>query len=293
MTATVRAAGGVVWRRRPAGLLEVLLVHRPAYDDWAFPKGKLESGESEPQAAIREVAEETGLRCLLGQELGQTAYADSRGRDKTVRYWAMGPPDRDPAPAHEVDDARWVELADAKSRLSYQRDLALLDALAVAVERHSGTVPVYLVRHAKAESRSGWEGDDRERPLTGPGRRQAQALVAELDGRDLTAAISSPYLRCMQTLGPLGAARDLFVQPTDALAEGASVTGALDLVRAAAANGPAVLSTHGDTQQGVVERLARDGCPIDGPLAFEKRSTWILDVASGAVSAARYSPPPV
>jgi 8-oxo-dGTP diphosphatase len=89
----VRAAGGVVWRTGEHGAVEVLLVHRPKYDDWTFPKGKLDAGEGEAEAALREVQEETGFRCVLGPELESSFYEDNRGRPKTVRYWAMSPLD--------------------------------------------------------------------------------------------------------------------------------------------------------------------------------------------------------
>ena len=103
MTDTVRAAGGVVVRHRDDGVVEILLVHRPAYDDWSFPKGKCEDGESEEDAAVREVEEETGLRCRLERELATTRYRDGRGRPKTVRYWLMTPLGGHPAAANEVD----------------------------------------------------------------------------------------------------------------------------------------------------------------------------------------------
>ena len=122
----VRAAGGLVCRTAEDGAVELVLVHRPAYDDWAFPKGKLHRGESEEEAAVREVEEETGLRCRLGRELGISRYHDSRGRPKTVRYWQMAPVGGALAPANEVDDARWVSLADAPALLTYPRDLELL-----------------------------------------------------------------------------------------------------------------------------------------------------------------------
>jgi 8-oxo-dGTP diphosphatase len=121
----VRAAGGIVWRRRgPA--VEVVLVHRPAYDDWAFPKGKLEPDESEEDAAVREVEEETSLVCELGPELGTTSYHDSKGRPKIVRYWEMTPVGGLLEPANEIDEARWVTLEEAVELLSYDRDRDLL-----------------------------------------------------------------------------------------------------------------------------------------------------------------------
>lgn len=120
-----RAAGGVVVRD---GL--VLLVHRPAYDDWTFPKGKVEPGETDEECALREVEEETGLRCELEDELPSTRYADSKGRPKRVRWWRMRPlVGSEAAAAHEVDEVRWVAPADAAALLSYDRDLSLLDPL--------------------------------------------------------------------------------------------------------------------------------------------------------------------
>ena len=132
-TAVVQAAGGVVWRRDPTGDLEILIVHRPRYDDWTVPKGKLDPGEDHATAALREVAEETGLRCSLGPELASTSYRDRRDRPKQVRYWAMTPVDGEFTPTDEVDEALWVAVDDAPSLLSYLRDLPVLAALREAV----------------------------------------------------------------------------------------------------------------------------------------------------------------
>ena len=129
MTDQVRAAGGLVRRRGANGGAEILVVHRPAYGDWSFPKGKLEPGEQEEDAAIREVEEETGLRCRLERELATTRYRDARGRPKTVRYWLMTPVDGTLAAANEVDEARFVPLAVADDMLTYERDRELLDLL--------------------------------------------------------------------------------------------------------------------------------------------------------------------
>jgi 8-oxo-dGTP pyrophosphatase MutT (NUDIX family) len=130
VTEVVRAAGGVVCRTAGNRAVEVVLVHRPAYDDWTFPKGKLDRNETEEEAALREVEEETGLRCRLDREVGITRYHDSRGRSKTVRYWQMTPIGGALAAANEVDDARWISLAQAPELLTYERDVTLLASLA-------------------------------------------------------------------------------------------------------------------------------------------------------------------
>jgi 8-oxo-dGTP diphosphatase len=124
----VRAAGGVVVREG-AGGREVLLVHRPAYDDWSLPKGKAHDGESDEECALREVEEETGLRCELARELPSTSYRDGRGRAKVVRYWAMRPVGGEARAQAEVDDIAWLAPDEAKERLTWERDRAVLDAV--------------------------------------------------------------------------------------------------------------------------------------------------------------------
>jgi 8-oxo-dGTP pyrophosphatase MutT (NUDIX family) len=124
----VRAAGGLVVREGTRGL-EMLVVHRPKYGDWTFPKGKAHAGESDEDCARREVEEETGLVCALREELPSIAYADSQGRPKRVRYWRMEPVGGELAFRHEVDDARWVAPPEAARLLTYDRDVALLRSL--------------------------------------------------------------------------------------------------------------------------------------------------------------------
>ena len=127
----VRAAGGVPVRTTPDGV-QVLVVHRPQYDDWSFPKGKCEPGESDEACAVREVAEETGLVCALEAELPSTRYNDSSARPKRVRYWRLRVVGGTLDFAHEVDRARWVSAAEAESLLTYARDLDVLHALVAA-----------------------------------------------------------------------------------------------------------------------------------------------------------------
>jgi 8-oxo-dGTP diphosphatase len=125
---TIEAAGGVVWRR-DGGRLEVLLVHRPKYDDWSFPKGKIEVGEQPVEAAVREVLEETGHTCEVGAKLASARYSDRKGRAKRVRYWAMTVLDGSFSPCSEVDEIRWVGIDVARREIPYAHDADLLDEL--------------------------------------------------------------------------------------------------------------------------------------------------------------------
>ena len=125
----IRASGGLVVRDGEDGESEVLVVHRPRYDDWSFPKGKLEPGETDEECALREVAEETGLGCELGEELPGTEYVDGHGRKKHVRYWLMRPVGGRLEFEHEVDRARWVSRDEARELLSYARDRGLLESI--------------------------------------------------------------------------------------------------------------------------------------------------------------------
>ena len=128
----VRAAGGVVLRDGAVGV-EVLVVHRSRYDDWSFPKGKAEPGETDEDCAVREVEEETGLRCTLGRELPSTSYTDPKGRPKVVRYWMMEVVGGELGFEHEVETGKWVPVEEASGLLSYPRDVAVL--LAATQER--------------------------------------------------------------------------------------------------------------------------------------------------------------
>jgi 8-oxo-dGTP diphosphatase len=127
----IRASGGVVWRPSEwlPGKADIVLVHRPSYDDWTLPKGKAEKGETDEETALREVREETGLVCELGPELTSTSYLDRYGKPKIVRYWLMTPLSGELKPSQEVDAARWIMLMRARQMLSYERDYPVLDGL--------------------------------------------------------------------------------------------------------------------------------------------------------------------
>jgi 8-oxo-dGTP diphosphatase len=261
-----------------------LLVHRPRYDDWTHPKGKLEAVESFEDAARREVLEETGWRCALGPELPSVTYDDASGRPKRVRFWAMRP-DRDDGfmPGREVDEIRWVSAADAARILSYPRDVETLRAALVL------DTPLYVVRHAKAGSRRDWRGNDDDRPITAKGRRQAERLIEHLGLDGIRGVASSPSLRCIQTVAPLAGALSLPVERHDVLREDADPTAVLAF--AAAAEGPIVLCTHGNIVEDLVLGAAAER-PLTGSYGWKKGSTWVLERDVGRPVGARYVPPP-
>ncbi len=194
----IRAAGVVTFR--PGR--EVLLVHRPRYDDWSFPKGKLERWEHPTAAAVREVAEETGVHVRLGPPLTSQRYPMGR-RMKTVDYWtgrAVGDDDVSLyRPNHEIDQVAWVRIDKAEGMLTYAYDR---QTLAEAVKVRRRTHAIVVLRHGRARSRKTWREDDRLRPLLKTGAVEADRLVPLLAAYDVTRVISSPSVRCLQTVVP-------------------------------------------------------------------------------------------
>lgn len=199
----VPAAGAVVWRRGAKGL-EVALVHRVRYNDWSWPKGKLDPGESFAEAAVREVEEETGLVIRLGIPLPELACALRGGATKIVRYWAGHVIGGSGALEHEVDEVRWLSAPDAREKLSYERDRIPLDALLEAdAAGELDTWPLLLVRHTHAQARSAFRGDDdRKRPRSPRGHERAERLRDLLGAWAPERVVSSPSTRCVQTVAP-------------------------------------------------------------------------------------------
>jgi len=145
---------------------------------------------------------------------------------------------------------------------------------------------IHLVRHAKAGSRRAWSADDALRPLSKRGRTQARALAKRLAGEDITRIVSSPYVRCIETVAPLGARAGLTIDTSDALAEGATLADSLRLVEKYA-DQEAVLCTHGDVLGNLLDHFARQGVVLDTN-RLEKASTWVLEIVDGEVCAAHY-----
>jgi 8-oxo-dGTP pyrophosphatase MutT (NUDIX family)/phosphohistidine phosphatase SixA len=214
----IEAAGGLVWRPTeadPSGqpgqegqqALEVALVHRPKYDDWSLPKGKLEPGEHPLLAAIREVEEEAGARVVVGRPLGQARYAVD-GRPKRVQYWSLRWAGGEFTPNNEVDAVDWVPIEKAADRLKPDRDGFVVDEF---LRDPRPTRACVVVRHAKAGSRAAWKGRDVDRPLDASGRRQARVIAGLLVAYGVSRAYSSDVRRCLDTLEPFAAAAGVSV----------------------------------------------------------------------------------
>lgn len=196
------AAGALCWRVRDSEL-QVLLIHRPNYKDWSWPKGKLDDGETLPECAVREIAEEINLDITLGIPLPVTRYKVGR-RSKEVWYWAAEAPRAEPKPdGSEVDKVKWVSVKTAHKMLTMAGDRAPLDYLEAAYRRNAlKTTPFVVVRHAKAKPRPTWTRAEGERPLAATGRRQALAVSNLLGAWDPKHLFSSPWTRCVETLAP-------------------------------------------------------------------------------------------
>ena len=299
-TGTIRAAGGVLWRQatdasgEPA--VEVAIIHRPRYDDWSLPKGKLASGEPEIDGAIREVLEETGHRVRLGRPLGETRYLKALAgvqRPKVVRWWAMEATGGAFTPGREVDALRWVSLAEADATLSRETDRELLTRFVRGPEP-AGVV--LLVRHASAGSQSTWHGDDRLRPLDACGQRQAEELVRLLAHFDPTEIISADFVRCRETVEPLAAALSLTISEEPLLSE-LDYPGHEDVLveRLRVLGGShrtSVACSQGEVIPNVLDRLAsHDDVDLpDGPT--RKAGTWALTFQDSRLVSGEYFAPP-
>jgi len=272
----IRAAGGVAWRPGPTGV-EVCLVHRPRYDDWSLPKGKLDAGEHPLRAAVREVAEETDARAVPQVRLPTVRY-HSEGRPKAVDYWSM----RAAAtggfqPDTEVDEVRWLGVDEAVRRVSYPHDAEVIAAFA-ALPPVTGTV--LLVRHAHAGRRGTWTGPDNGRPLDEQGWAQARALA------DLVALIRPVRLlaasarRCVQTLDPAAARLDLPIEVIGDLDEPkpgqqpdeSALAAAACVTALAAAGEPVAVCGQGKVIPGMLERLTGRADDFTTP----KGGGWLL-----------------
>ena len=286
--ADVRAAGAVLWRDDGG----IAVVHRPRYDDWSFPKGKLDRGEAMPFAAVREVAEETGLRAHLGPMLGDVRYVVPEGK-KLVRYWSARAVDGDFAPNAETDELRWVSPGQAAEVLSYVHDLDVLRRFE-ACGRPASTI--VLVRHAKGGSRTEWDGPDDQRPLSSSGREQAEhlAVLLRLFGPDRL--VTAPLLRCRDTIAPLAEELGMAMADEPLLGEegywARPGAGLHRLQQLATLPGVTVVSSQGGVIPDVVRALVERSphrLPVDpSAVPARKASTWVLGFAGAGLRSADY-----
>jgi 8-oxo-dGTP diphosphatase len=292
----VRAAGGVVWRPGPRDV-DVAIIHRPRYDDWSIPKGKLAPGEPEVEGAIREVMEETGYRVRLGRPLGEVRYLKASGdivRPKVVHYWAMDAAGGSFAPTREVDDLRWLPVDEAKELVTHDHDRDVLTRF------ESGPLVVgfvLVVRHATAGSRSDWTRDDRLRPLDVRGWEQSEELVRLLSNFEVQNIVSADYRRCVQTVQPLSEAISVEIQQEAVFSETGfpgNEAKAAHLIRSYGRRGEAtVVCSQGDVIPELLRVLAEEeGLTLPEPLPCKKGSTWALSFDEGRLLTADYIPPP-
>ena len=283
----ILAAGAVLWRSfSESADPEVAIVHRPRYDDWSLPKGKLHDGETEPVAAFREVGEETGYRCHLGRRLAAVRYPVEQGT-KHVRYWAAATIDGEFAPGDEVDDLVWLPVADAMPKLSYAYDRKVLRRFR---KYPADTQTVLIVRHGRAGSKQRYKGDDRERPLDKYGRAQAESLVGTLLAFGATSLYAADRARCRQTIEPLADELGVGINMEPTLTEEAysdsRKRARQRVLEIAAAGGTPVICTQGK----VIPDLITWWCERDGVRPDKSRnrkgSTWVLSLSLGNLIAA-------
>jgi 8-oxo-dGTP pyrophosphatase MutT (NUDIX family)/phosphohistidine phosphatase SixA len=283
----IRAAGGVVWRR-VGGPLEVAVVHRPRYDDWSLPKGKVIAEETKLEAAVREVGEELGAAVTVSRRIGQFRY-EAEGVPKRVTYWVMRFHGGEFVPNDEVDEVRWLQVRDARAVLSYDVDRSVLADFAALPVPDSVIV---LVRHAKAGKRNDWPGEDALRPLDEAGKAQAARLATLLAFFGPERVYAAEPVRCVSTVQPLAAALDLevrvdpvFNDETYADAPWATQTALLALAKPGKVS---VVCSQGDTIPGLIDRLG----PGISSSETRKGAWWVLNLVDGdVVSADHYDAP--
>lgn len=312
--ANIFAAGAVVWRPRegragtvqldeaggkhhsPSGsAFEVAIIHRPKYDDWSFPKGKLDPGETAVVAAMREIGEETGFVVRLGRFLRAETYPVPGHRKlKRVQFWSAQYLGGEFLPNKEVDELLWLSPEEALEHLSYPMDRQVLRKW---LEIRPDTSTLLLVRHGKAGSRKRFQGDDALRPLDEMGRAQAQALVAQLLAFGAAQVHAADRRRCIQTVEPLAHALStpIVVEPVlteEAYADDASA--AQQRVRTIAESDVVQVVC---SQGGVIPPLLRWWAELDGvtlPASRNRKgSTWVLSLLDGKLVAVDHLPSPL
>ncbi len=283
----VLAAGAVLWRSSGDSTdPEVAVIHRPRYDDWSLPKGKVDPGEHEPVTAVREVLEETGHCSHLGRRLASVSYPVEQGI-KRVRYWAARSCGGTFTPTCEVDELKWLPISAALKQLGYSLDREVLRRFA---KLPVDTQTVLIVRHGTAGSKSRYKGDDQKRPLDKRGRAQAESLVGQLLAFGADTLYAADRMRCHQTLEPLAEELGVQIHDEPLLTEEAypedRKAARLRVLEIAAAGGTPVICTQGK----VIPDLIAWWCERDGVRPDKSRnrkgSTWVMSSWQGRLVAA-------
>ena len=290
-TKVTSAAGAVLWRPDDRGSNDaaapvVAVVHRPRYDDWSLPKGKVDPGETEPVTAVREVLEETGYASELGRRLAAVSYPLESGV-KHVRYWAARAVGGEFTRNDEVDELVWLSPSDALKRLQYPDDRKVLRRF---VKKPADTRTVLVVRHGTAGSKARYKGDDHDRPLDKHGRAQAESLVGQLLAFGATEIHAAPRVRCQQTVGPLAEELGVPIHDEPTLTEEAYAdshgSARRRLLQIVATDGTPVICSQGK----VIPDLIAWWCDRDGVRPDKSRnrkgSTWVLSLVDDTLIAA-------
>ncbi|HEX7322174.1 MAG TPA: bifunctional NUDIX hydrolase/histidine phosphatase family protein [Mycobacterium sp.] len=295
----INAAGGVLWRPHRKEI-EVAVVHRPRYDDWSLPKGKVDAGETEPVTAAREIFEETGHCVHLGRQVGTVSYPVQQGIKK-VHYWAARSIGGKFVANHEVDDLTWLSIAEAMKALEYPYDRKILRRFA---KHPADTQTVLIVRHGAAGRKSRYSGDDTKRPLDKKGRAQAESLTAQLLAFGANDVYAADRLRCHQTVEPLARHLGVVIGNEPALTEEAYAQNPKQarrrVLEIAGVNRSRRRSGLSDGDPTHIPVICSQGKVIPGLIAWwcerdgvrpdksrnRKGSTWVLSLSGGRLVAA-------
>ena len=292
---TIRAAGAVLWRVGPRGR-EVALIHRPRYQDWTLPKGKLKPGEHVLRAAVREVYEETGARPILGRRMSPQRYLKN-GRPKQVEWWSAVPAAEPQfTPGEEVDRLEWLPVREATARLTWPRDLPVLRDFATGP---ADTVPLIVLRHASAGGKREEPYGDELRPLDVSGRAAAMSLADLLAGFGTARVVTSATARCVETVLPYvhRTGADVRVEEAFTVRPGAGgpaqVSRAREVLLALIEEAvPTIVCTHGELAPALTgAACGRLSAPAPGDPALSKGAFWALHAAYGRPASIEHHAP--